>query len=129
MPPVETFHSDMAPEALGPYSQAVRAGNTIYLSGQIGLDAKTGEFAGDDIKAQTEQIFRNMQAVANACGTRLTQTAKLTIYMTDLSGFDTVNKIMEEVFDRPYPARACVAVKALPRHALVEIDAVLHLDQ
>ncbi len=115
-----------APAAIGTYSQAVRAGDTLYLSGQIGLDPATGELV-DGIGSQVHRVFGNLKAVAKAGGGSLDDVVKLTIYLTDLSHFARVNEIMPEYFDKPYPARAVVGVAALPRGALVEADAILAL--
>jgi reactive intermediate/imine deaminase len=118
------IESKDAPEAIGPYSQAIRAGNTIYLSGQIGLDPDTMQMA-EGIDAQIRRVFLNLQAVAAAAGGGLDDIVKLTVYLTDLAHFSHVNEIMAGFFKQPYPARATVGVAALPRNALVEIDAVL----
>ena len=116
-----------APAAIGTYSQAVRAGNTVYLSGQIGLDpASMSMVIG--FEGQTEQVFENLKAVAEAAGGSLADAVKLTIYLTDLANFAKVNEIMARYFDQPYPARAAVGVKELPKGALVEADAILVLD-
>jgi len=115
-----------APAALGPYSQAVRAGNTVYLSGQLGLDPKTGNLV-DGIEAQAHQVFRNLRAVAVAASGTLDHTVKLTILMQNLADFAKVNEIMAEYFSKPYPARATYQVAALPRGALIEIEGVLVL--
>ncbi|NSL56300.1 RidA family protein [Uliginosibacterium aquaticum] len=116
-----------APAAIGPYSQAVRAGNTVYLSGQIGLDPANGQLA-EGFEAQAVQVFANLKAVIEASGGTLANAVKLTIYLTDLANFARVNDLMQQHFVAPYPARATVGVSALPRGALVEIDAVLVLD-
>ena len=113
-----------APRAIGAYSQAIRAGSTIYLSGQIGLDPETMLLA-EGIDAQVRRVFLNLQAVAAAAGGDLNDIVKLTVYLTDLSDFPRVNDIMADFFRQPYPARATIGVAALPRNALVEIDAVL----
>ena len=113
-----------APAAIGPYSQAVQAGNTVYLSGQIGLDPATMQMV-DGIDAQIVRVFDNLKAVAEAAGGSLADAVKLTIYVTDLANFARVNEIMARYFAQPYPARATVQVPALPRAALVEVDAVL----
>ena len=113
-----------APSAIGTYSQAVRCGDTIYLSGQIGLDPKTMQLA-EGIDAQVRRVFDNLKAVAEAAGGSLDDAAKLTIYLTDLAHFAKVNEIMAAYFGQPYPARAAIGVAALPRGALVEADAVL----
>jgi reactive intermediate/imine deaminase len=113
-----------APAAIGTYSQAVRAGDTVYLSGQIGLDPATMQMV-DGIDAQIVRVFENLQAVAGAAGTTLDAAVKLNIYLTDLAHFAKVNEVMARYFNQPYPARAAVGVKELPRGALVEADAVL----
>lgn len=116
-----------APGAIGTYSQAVRAGNTVYLSGQIPLDPKTMELVPGDVEAQVRRVFDNLRAVARAAGGDLADAAKVNVYLTDLGNFQTVNKVMAEYFAPPYPARAAIGVAALPRGAAVEIDAVLVL--
>ena len=116
-----------APAAIGTYSQAVRAGNTVYMSGQIGLDPKSMQLV-DGFEAQTVQVFENLKAVAEASGASLAHAVRLTIYLTDLTNFAKVNEIMARYFDQPYPARAAVGVKELPRGAVVEADAILVLD-
>jgi len=113
-----------APAAIGTYSQAVRAGDTIYLSGQIGLDPVTMQMV-EGIDAQIVRVFENLKAVATAAGTTLDAAVKLNIYLTDLANFAKVNETMARYFNQPYPARAAVGVKELPRGALVEADAVL----
>ncbi|MDP1525985.1 MAG: RidA family protein [Rhodocyclaceae bacterium] len=113
-----------APAAIGTYSQAVRTGDTIYLSGQIGLDPATMQMV-EGIDAQIVRVFENLKAVATAAGTTLDAAVKLNIYLTDLAHFAKVNETMARYFDQPYPARAAVGVKELPRGALVEADAVL----
>ena len=119
--------SDRAPAAIGPYSQAIRAGATVYLSGQIPLDPTTGELVSGDIEAQTVRVFDNLKAVAKAAGGSLRQAVKVNIYLTDLSHFATVNAVMTRYFEQPYPARATLGVAALPRGAAVEADAILVL--
>jgi reactive intermediate/imine deaminase len=118
-----------APEAIGTYSQGVRAGNaagsTVYLSGQIGLDPATMQMA-EGIDAQTHRVFRNLAAVAAAAGLGLEHAVRMTVYLTDLAHFARVNEIMAQYVREPYPARAAVGVSGLPRGALVEIDAILH---
>jgi reactive intermediate/imine deaminase len=118
------IESKDAPQAIGVYSQAIRAGNTIYLSGQIGLNPETMQMA-KGIDAQIRRVFLNLQAVAAAAGGGLDDIVKLTVYLTDLTHFPRVNEIMAGFFKQPYPARATIGVAALPRNALVEIDAVL----
>ncbi len=115
-----------APAAIGPYSQAVQAGHIVYLSGQIGLDPATMQMA-EGIDAQTARVFDNLKAVAAAAGGSLADAVKVNIYVTDLANFAKVNDAMAQAFSQPYPARATVQVAALPRGALVEIDAVLVL--
>ena len=116
-----------APAAIGTYSQAVRAGDTVYLSGQIGLDPESMQLV-EGFEAQAERVFDNLKAVAEASGGTLANTVKLNIYLVDLSNFAKVNEIMARYFEQPYPARAALGVKELPRGALVEADAVLVLD-
>lgn len=115
-----------APAAIGPYSQAVKAGNTVYLSGQIGLDPATMQLA-EGFEAQTLRVFENLKAVAQAAGGSLADAVRVTIYLTDLGNFGVVNELMTRYFAEPYPARATVGVASLPRGAQVEIDAVLVL--
>jgi reactive intermediate/imine deaminase len=114
-----------APAAIGTYSQAVRAGNVVYLSGQVGLDPVSMQLA-EGIDAQTHRVFRNLAAVADAAGLQLGDAVRMTVYLTDLAHFARVNEIMAQYVKEPYPARAAVGVAALPRGALVEIDAILH---
>ncbi len=116
-----------APAAIGPYSQAVRAGNTVYISGQIGLDPASMEMESG-FEAQAVRVFDNLKAVAAASGGSLADVVKLHIYLTDLGQFATVNEIMTRYFEQPYPARAAVGVKELPKGALVEADAILVID-
>lgn len=118
--------TDRAPAAIGTYSQAVRSGNTVYLSGQIGLDPTTMQLA-EGIEAQIRRVFANLAAVAEAAGGSLADVVKLNVYLTDLGHFTKVNEIMAEYFTQPYPARAAVGVASLPRGALVEADAVMVL--
>jgi reactive intermediate/imine deaminase len=124
----EIIRTDHAPKAIGPYSQAVRAGGTVYLSGQIPLDPATGELVTGDIRAQTERVFRNVSAVCEAAGGSLSKLVRVGIYLTDLKNFAAVNAVMSEFCNEPYPARSTVEVSGLPRGAEVEIDAVLVLD-
>ena len=120
-------HTDAAPKAIGTYSQAVRCGSTVYLAGQIGLDPATMEMVAG-IGPQVDRVFRNLQAVARAAGGDLKDVVKLTVYLTDLAHFALVNETMARYFSPPYPARAAVGVASLPRGALVEMDAILHLE-
>ena len=122
--PKSVISTPHAPSAIGTYSQAVRCGDTIYLSGQIGLDPETMQLA-EGIDAQVKRVFDNLKAVAEAAGGSLDDAAKLTIYLTDLAHFAKVNEIMATYFRQPYPARAAIGVASLPRGALVEADAVL----
>ena len=119
------IHTDAAPGAVGTYSQAVRSGNTVYLSGQIPLHPQTMELVEGDIDAQIRQVFDNLAAVARAAGGGLGDIVKLTVYLTDLGHFGRVNEIMAQYFKEPYPARAAVGVAALPKAATVEMDAIL----
>jgi reactive intermediate/imine deaminase len=121
------IHTDNAPRAIGPYSQAVRAGTTVYLSGQIPLDPATGELVAGDITAQTRRVFDNLVAVCAAAGGSLADVVRVGIYLTDLGDFAAVNAVMAEYCAQPYPARSTIQVSALPRGAQVEIDAVLVL--
>ena len=124
--PKEAIHSTSAPAALGPYSQGIRAGKTVYLSGQLGLDPATGHLV-DGIDAQAHQVFRNLRAVAEAAGGRLDDMVKLTILMADLADFGKVNEIMMTYFEPPYPARATYQVAALPKAARLEVEGILVL--
>ena len=120
-------HSDRAPQAIGTYSQAIKTGNTVYLSGQIPLDPATGELVTGDISVQIKRVFDNLAAVAEAAGGSMQDIVKLNVYLTDLANFPKVNEAMARVFKEPYPARAAVGVAALPKGAEVEMDAVLVL--
>jgi len=116
-----------APEAIGPYSQAVKAGNTVYLSGQIPLLPTTMEMVEGDVSAQARQVFTNLAAVAEASGGTLADVVKVNISLVDLADFGAVNEVMASFFDTPYPARACVQVVALPRNAAIEVEAIMAL--
>ncbi|WP_068638841.1 RidA family protein [Thauera butanivorans] len=116
-----------APAAIGPYSQAVKVGNQVFLSGQIGLDPASMELV-EGIEAQAVRVFENLKAVAEAAGTSFAEVAKITIYLTDLANFGVVNEVMTRYFAEPYPARATVGVRELPRGALVEADLTIVLD-
>jgi reactive intermediate/imine deaminase len=120
-----TIQTPRAPAAIGTYSQAVRAGSTVYLSGQIPLDPATMKLVDASIEAQIRRVFDNLAAVAEAAGGSLADVVKLTVYLTDLGNFATVNEIMADYFRVPYPARAAIGIAALPRGAAVEIDAIL----
>ena len=119
--------SDAAPAAIGTYSQAIRSGNLVFLSGQIPLDPATMETVDGDFEARARQVFANLAAVAEAAGGTLNDAVKITVFLTDLDNFATVNKVMEDFFDAPYPARAAVGVKSLPKGVDVEADAILSL--
>ncbi len=121
------IHTDQAPKAIGTYSQAIRAGNTVYLSGQIPLDPATGELVQGDMETQIRRVFDNLRAVARAAGGDLSAVAKLNVFLTDLGHFALVNKVMAEYFQPPYPARAAIGVAALPKGAAVEMDCILEL--
>ena len=123
----EPIHTAKAPAAIGPYSQAIRAGNTVYLSGQIPLNPATMELVKGDIRAQARQVFDNLAAVAQAAGGSLENAVRLTIYLTDLAHFPVVNEIMAEYCKEPYPARVTIGVSQLPRGAAVEVDGILVL--
>ena len=123
--PRQAIHSDRAPAAIGPYSQAVRAGGVVYLSGQIPLDPATGELVSADIATEARRVFDNLKAVCEAAGGTLDDVARVGIYLMDLSDFAAVNAVMAEYFQAPYPARTTIQVAGLPRGARVEVDAVL----
>lgn len=125
--PREAVQTDAAPQAIGTYSQALAVDGTVYLSGQIPLDPDTMQIVAGGIRREVEQVLANLAAVAAAAGAGLKDFVKLTVYLTDLNDFETVNQVMAGEFDEPYPARAAVQVAALPRGARVEIDAVLVL--
>ena len=120
--------TEAAPQAIGTYSQAVKVGNTVYMSGQIPLVPATMEVIEGDFAAQTQQVFENLQAVAEAAGGTLADAVKLNIYLTDLSNFATLNTVMATFFSEPYPARAAVEVSALPKGVAVEIEGTLVID-
>lgn len=124
----QIIRTDQAPQAIGTYSQAVKVGNTVYLSGQIPLVPETMELVTGDMEAQIRRVFDNLEAVARAAGGSLADMAKLNIFLTDLGHFALVNQVMAEYFTEPYPARAAIGVAALPKGAEVEMDGVLELD-
>ena len=126
---LKIINTPNAPKAIGPYSQAVTAGNTVYLSGQIPLDPKSMELVSDNIDDQIKQVFDNLAAVAAAGDGTLSNIVKLTVFLTDLGFFPRVNDIMAQYFDPPYPARAAVGVAQLPKGALVEMDAIMILNE
>ncbi|MDH3531295.1 MAG: RidA family protein [Gammaproteobacteria bacterium] len=123
----QAIHSDAAPAAIGTYSQAIRAGDFVFLSGQIPLDPATMDIVAGDFEARARRVFDNLRAVSEAAGGSLEQIVKLTIFLTDLDNFATVNHVMEDYFRQPYPARAAVGVAALPKGVDVEADAILAL--
>jgi len=122
------IHTTNAPKAIGPYSQAVRAGNTVYLSGQIPFEPASMELVSGDIRAEARRVFQNLAAVCEAAGGSLAQIVRLGIYLTDLNDFTAVNEVMAEHFVEPYPARSTIGVASLPRGVRVEVDAVMVLD-
>ncbi|KRA54691.1 reactive intermediate/imine deaminase [Pseudoxanthomonas sp. Root65] len=124
----QIIHTDQAPAAIGPYSQAVRAGNTVYFSGQIPLDPATGNLVDGDITVQARRAFDNLKAVAEAAGGSLDRIVRLGLYLTDLSQFAAVNAVMQDYFAAPYPARSTIEVSGLPKGAAFEVDAVMLLD-
>jgi reactive intermediate/imine deaminase len=119
---IRTHH---APKAIGTYSQAVKAGNTVYISGQIPLDPETMEIVSPDIEPQIKQVFKNLSEITQAAGGNLKDIVKLTVYLTDLDHFAKTNEIMATFFEEPYPARVTVGVSALPKQSLVEVDAIM----
>ncbi|WP_029133099.1 RidA family protein [Sedimenticola selenatireducens] len=123
----EIIRTDLAPQAIGTYSQAVKVGNTVYLSGQIPLVPETMEMVEGDMEAQIRRVFDNLQAVARAAGGELSDVVKLNAFLTDLTHFPLVNSVMAEYFSQPYPARAAIGVAQLPKGAAVEMDAVMVL--
>jgi len=123
----QAIHSDNAPAAIGTYSQAIRAGELVFLSGQIPLDPATMEIVDGDFEARARRVFDNLRAVAEAAGGDLNQVVKLTIFLTDLGNFATINSVMEDYFEQPYPARAAIGVASLPKGVDVEADAILAL--
>ena len=126
--PRQAIHSEQAPAAIGPYSQAVRSGNTVFLSGQIALDPATGALVEGDIAVQARRAFDNLRAVCEAAGGSFDGIVRLGLYLTDLGQFAAVNAVMAEYFQAPYPARSTIEVAGLPRGAVFEVDAVLVLE-
>lgn len=124
----EIIRTDQAPQAIGTYSQAVRVGTTVYLSGQIALDPQTMTMVDGDTEAEIRRVLDNLAAVARAAGGTLDHLVKLNVFLVDLSNFALVNQIMAEYFHEPYPARAAIGVASLPRDASIEMDGVLELD-
>lgn len=124
---IETIATDQAPAAIGPYSQAVRCDNFLFVSGQIGLDPRSGEFVSGDFEAQALQSFKNLQAIVEAAGTELRYTLKLNVSVVDMEQVQYFNGVMTQFFETPYPARALVCVAELPKGALVEVEAVVSI--
>lgn len=122
---IQPIHSELAPAAIGTYSQAIKCGNTVYLSGQIPLDPNTMQLCSDEIRLQITQVIENLAAVCEAAGGSLANIVKLTVYLTDLVHFPLINEAMSQYFVEPYPARAAIGVAALPRGAQVEMDAIM----
>ena len=124
----EIIATEGAPQAIGTYSQAVKVGNTVYLSGQIPLEPDSMQIVAQDMREQINQVFQNLQEVAKAAGGSLDKFVKLNIFLTDLSNFPLVNEVMSEYFSQPYPARAAIGVSSLPKDVGVEMDAIMELD-
>jgi reactive intermediate/imine deaminase len=124
----EVINTEAAPSAIGPYSQAVKAGDTVYISGQIPLDPGTGELVTGDFKAQAERVFDNLAAVAEAAGSSLANALRITVYLADMTQYSIVNEVMQDKLVEPYPARVAFGVAELPKQALVEADAILVSD-
>ncbi len=125
--PRATISTDNAPQAIGSYSQAARAGDAVYISGQIPLSPETQQLAEGGFRAQVVQVFDNIRAIAESAGGGLDDIVKLTVYLVDLGNFATVNEVMDEYFSAPFPARAAIGVACLPKDAAVEVEAVMHL--
>ena len=123
------IHTDRAPQAIGTYSQAVKSGRTVYLSGQIPLVPETMEMVSEDFAEQAKQVFENVKAVCEAAGGTMDDLAKVNIFLIDLGNFATVNEIMSQYFNQPYPARAAIGVKELPKGAQIEIDGIMELPE
>jgi reactive intermediate/imine deaminase len=123
----QIIHTNRAPQAIGTYSQAVRVGDTVYLSGQIPTDPATGDLVTGDIRLQAQRAFTNLREIALAAGTTLDAAVRVTIYLTDLGHFAAINETMAQYFHEPYPARVTIGVAALPRGAQIEIDCILHV--
>ncbi|MDP9199560.1 MAG: Rid family detoxifying hydrolase [Pseudomonadota bacterium] len=119
------IHTSNAPAAIGPYSQAVSAGGAVYLSGQVGLEPASGQLVAGGLEAEARRVFDNLRAVAEAAGSSLASAVRITIYLTDLGQFAVANRIMQEYFNEPYPARVTIGVSALPRGAAIEVDCIL----
>lgn len=124
---MQPINTKQAPEAIGTYSQAMKCGNTVYLSGQIPLDPTTMQLCSDDIQSQIEQVLKNLAAVCEAAGGSLAHIAKLSVFLTDLTHFPLINEAMSRYFTEPYPARAAIGVSALPKGSLVEMEGIMIL--
>ena len=124
----QALHTNNAPAAIGPYSQAIKAGNTIYVSGQIPIDPKTGEFAGTDIQTQTRQSLTNIKNILQSAGADMKDVVKTTVLLADIADFTAMNEVYAESFEEPYPARAAFQAAALPKGAKVEIEAIAAVD-
>ena len=124
----QAIATEKAPSAIGPYSQAIRSGNLLFVSGQLGLDPATGDMVSPNAVDQARQALINLAAIATAAGTDIRNTIKTTIFLTDLSGFAEINKVYGEAFDQPYPARSTIEVSALPKGGKVEIEAIIALE-
>lgn len=120
----KVISTNNAPAAIGPYSQAVKTGNMIFLSGQLGIDPKTGDFVHGDIQEQTDQVFKNIKAVLGAANLTLENVVKTTVFLSDMSNFAAMNEVYSSYFSEPFPARSAFAVKTLPKNALVEIEVI-----
>ena len=123
----ESIHSSNAPQAIGPYSQAIRVGNTVYLSGQIPLDPATKQLVTGGLEAEIQRVFENLKAVAEAAGGSLANAVKVTVFLTDFANFPKVNEVMARYFPQPFPARSTIGVAQLPMGARVEVECILHL--
>lgn len=125
--PRKIIHTDKAPKAIGTYSQAVRAGDFVFISGQVPFDPASGELVSGEIEVHIRRVFENLRAIAEGAGASLAHAVKLNVYLTDLGHFPVVNQVMAQYFNEPYPARAAVGVAALPRGAQVEMECILYL--
>ncbi|KTD22606.1 endoribonuclease L-PSP [Legionella londiniensis] len=126
---MQVIQTELAPAAIGTYSQAIATGNVVYLSGQIPLDPKTGQLCSDEIRLQIKQVLDNLSAVCEAAGGSLKHIVKLSVYLTDLNHFPLINEAMSHYFNEPYPARAAIGVASLPRNSQVEMDAIMVLPE
>lgn len=124
---MQAIHTEKAPKAIGPYSQAIKVGNLVFASGQVPIVPATGEFVEGDIKEQTRQSLTNAKAILEEAGTSLSKVVKTTVYLSDMANFAAMNEVYAEFFTQPYPARSAVAVKTLPKNALVEVECIAEL--